>query len=381
LEPREFFIEDRLEKYRLNSFCNLGESGIKNKNLQTFFQDIDFDFREFSKITLDDSPNKGRRDLRETVASLYSNVHPDEVLITTGTSEALYIAFHLTCKKKTKVGLFMPAFQALYEIPLMLGCRIADMKTGKSLDVRSLFQSGSDILVINHPHNPTGKILSEKDIAYLKTEVPKLPGYIIFDEHYRFLHPTEDLFFSGANLSPKTLATGSVTKCFGVMGLKIGWLIGNRKFLERARSFKDYLTHTVSPVTELLTLRLLQNRKKLISPIKSNLQKNIQYLTSQVSKIHSISDFSPPMGGVVCFAKLKKDIISEKYCDDLYENTGVFVLPGKNFEEEGFIRIGFGEDPATFREGIQRWVDFEKNYDPKATKKLYPKKPVKKNLS
>lgn len=86
------------------------------------------------------------------------------------------------------------------------------------------------------------------------------------------------------------------------------------------------------------------------------------------SKIYSIRSFHPPEGGVVSFPELRKGIQSEKYCDDLYENTGVFILPGKNFEKEGFVRVGFGESPEIFQNGIDLWIEFEKSYNLKEKK-------------
>ncbi|EMO02929.1 hypothetical protein LEP1GSC116_0608, partial [Leptospira interrogans serovar Icterohaemorrhagiae str. Verdun HP] len=65
---------------------------------------------------------------------------------------------------------------------------------------------------------------------------------------------------------------------FGVMGLRIGWMTGPKELIEKARSFKDYLTHTVSPISEFLTLQILQNRTHLVNPIKTSILNNIRFL-------------------------------------------------------------------------------------------------------
>ena len=95
LEPREFLMEDRLEKFRLQTACNMGESGVRNFSLGELLENLELDSSILKDISLSDSPNQGRTDLREEIASLYEDVHPDEVLITTGTSEALFIIFHI----------------------------------------------------------------------------------------------------------------------------------------------------------------------------------------------------------------------------------------------------------------------------------------------
>jgi len=245
LIPRDFFIEERLEKYRLNVSCNLGESGLRNFTLGEVLEKLNISPETLSSISLADSPNNGREDLRHEISKLYENISPEEVLITTGTSEALYILFHLLLNKGDHVSLFTPAFQALYEIPLMLGARIKEVEVKTYLPFQDLFEKDVKLAIINHPHNPSGIGFNETEIQELKNSILKFTGYILFDEHYRFLDYQKDLSFSGAGINEKILATGSITKCFGVTGLRIGWLIGDKEILKKARSFKDYLTHTV----------------------------------------------------------------------------------------------------------------------------------------
>ena len=213
--PREFFIEDRLEKYRLTTSCNLGESGLRNFTVKELLDRLNLDIHCLNKISLADSPNNGREDLRYEIASLYENISPDQVLITTGTSEALYILFHLLIEKEDRVSLLIPAFQALYEIPLTLGAKIKEVEVNESLPIHQLFDEKIKLAIVNHPHNPTGIGLRESEIKTLKDSLSKFSGYTLFDEHYRFLDYTNDLSFSGAGLNEKCFATGSITKlCF-----------------------------------------------------------------------------------------------------------------------------------------------------------------------
>jgi aspartate/methionine/tyrosine aminotransferase len=357
VQPREFFIEDRLEKYRTNSFCNLGESGLSNYTLGEILDQLSISPSELSKIPLDDSPNQGSEELRNEIAKLYGQeVSSSNVLVTTGTSEALYIYFHLLLKKNDQVSLLWPAFQALYEIPMMLGTKIRRVETG----FKDLFDSSNRLAIINHPHNPSGTNLLASDWELIESFCKNNNSLeFLFDEHYRFLDFATDMTRSGALLRANCSATGSITKCFGVVGLKIGWLIAREDLIQKARSFKDYLTHTVNPISEFLACKILQNRQTIIAPIKERIQDNIHYFQSKLSSLKSIEHFLAPDSGLVSFPKLKGGILSEEYADRLYDNTGVFVLPGINFETEGYIRIGFGEVTERFREGINRWVAWE----------------------
>ncbi|TGM86453.1 aminotransferase class I/II-fold pyridoxal phosphate-dependent enzyme [Leptospira licerasiae] len=367
MDLREFFIEDRLEKFRTEAPCNLGESGIRNLDLGELAEYLNLDLRELGTLSLADSPNSGRKDLREEISKLYTNVSPDQVLVTTGTGEALFIAFHLLLEKKDIVSLFWPAFQALYEVPRSLGANLQkvdllprlesnELGFGKE-NLNKLFQNSPKLIVFNHPHNPTGIIAEEDDKKELQKLVGNFSNWILFDEHYRFLSEEKDLGWSGFGISENSISTGSVTKCFGVMGLRIGWLIGPKDWISRARSMKDYLTHTVSPISEFLTLKLLQNRKSLQAKIRENLRANIRTFAhaEAVRKLPGIQNFKEPRGGVVGFAKLQEGLESRSFADLLYEKAGIFVLPSADFETEGYIRLGFGETEERFRLGLARW--------------------------
>ncbi|TGK35182.1 pyridoxal phosphate-dependent aminotransferase [Leptospira gomenensis] len=366
MEPREFYIEDRLERYRTNAPCNLGESGIRNLNYGELLRRLEILPEEWNDISLEDSPNRGGAKLREEIAKLYPGIGPEEVLITTGTGEALYILFRLLCEPGSSVSYFYPAFQALYEIPKLCGADLHPVSVLSSFLERKtsflssnligeLFREGKDLAIINHPHNPTGLSLDVNAAEAIQRESIRHSGWILFDEHYRFLDYHNELSWTGAGVNSKSVATGSITKCFGVMGLRIGWMIGPASLIEKARSFKDYLTHTVSPISEFLTLKILQKRKELSERILDDLVCNIQYFESIWKELPGLKDFVSPGGGVVSFIPLKKGINSSEYADLLMNQCGVFVLPGRDFEAEGWIRIGFGETPERFREGIDRW--------------------------
>lgn len=287
----------------------------------------------------------------------------DKILITTGTSEALYLFFRVVLKKGMRVGFFSPAFQALYEIPKICGGNLypVDILRGKNFE--ELFQN-SDLVILNQPHNPTGISFTEEDWDEIQKLNSRYDRILLFDEHYRFLDFTKGLGISGFDrVKGRVFATGSITKSFGVTGLRVGWILGDSKTLSDLRSYKDYLTHTVNPMSEFLSRHLLKNRDSILPKIRNRVLQNISLFREVFSEIRSLSGSGFPEGGLVSFPGLKKGFDSEVYADRLLENSGVFVLPGKNFEKEGYIRVGFGEKNDRFFEGIQRWVDWESKND------------------
>ncbi|MCW7482508.1 pyridoxal phosphate-dependent aminotransferase [Leptospira kanakyensis] len=355
MEPREFFIEDRLERFRLKAFCNLGESGLGFFRLEEVLGMAEISFSDLLDLPMNDSPNQGSLELRKAIASLYPGVSPDQVLVTTGTGEALYLAFHIALKPQNKVALIWPAFQALYEIPKMLGAEIVKVPHEKAFLASTWKDIDADLYILNHPHNPTGKTFSDWEWETLIAEFRQKKKQVLFDEHYRFLPSEGFMGRTGVDPNHSFYGTGSFTKCFGVTGLRVGWLIAEESFLKRTRSFKDYLTHTVSPISERIALGLLNAKESFLPKIQLRVRKNIQSFDSIWKELPHTESFTTPAGGLVGWLKLKPGISSEDYADRLFEKTGVFVLPGSNFEEEGFLRIGFGEREERMIEGLLRW--------------------------
>ncbi len=357
--PREFFIEDRLEKFRNITTCNLGESGLRNFNLRDVLSLANVPLTEFLSLSLSDSPNRGLPELRKEISLLYKSVDPDSILVTTGTSEALYLFFKTILKPGMKVGYFSPAFQALYEVPLLCGAELNPISILKEKKFKDLF-TNSDLVILNHPHNPTGTSFDADDWAEINYWNQIYNRILLFDEHYRFLDFKRNFSPSGMDGAGNRFATGSITKSFGVTGLRIGWIIGEKTVIHKMRSYKDYITHTVNPLSEYLALNLLQNRSRILPSILDQVKTNVHLFYSVLSELSSLDSCHPIQGGLVCFPRLKKGLLSEMYADGLQENCDIFVLPGINFECEGYIRVGFGESNERFQKGIERWLDWEK---------------------
>ncbi len=358
--PREFFIEDRLEKHRLNAECCLGESGIRNFTLKEVLEMTETDEKDLLSISLADSPNSGREDLRKKISELYTGIGPENILVTTGTSEALLLIFMHIIQKGCRVSYFSPAFQALYEVPLSFGAETVPVSAFSRFSAEEIFSEQAELMILNHPHNPTGKCFSKEDIKYIQKNKKKYTGSIVFDEHYRFLDYHEEIGFSGADAFSNIFATGSVTKCFGVTGLRIGWAAGNADVIPKLRGLKDYITHTVNPVSEFLALRILEKRQSISAALKKRVGRNLEVFRKYFPLLHSLKSANLPEGGLVFFPELKAGLASESYSDWLLENADVFVLPGSSFETEGFIRIGLGETEDRFEKGIKKWAEAEK---------------------
>jgi aspartate/methionine/tyrosine aminotransferase len=171
---------------------------------------------------------------------------------------------------------------------------------------------------------------------------------LLFDEHYRYLPLLDNsaIIPSGYDICKqyhdKVFATGSMIKCFGIVGIRIGWLIGNHQFLLRCLDYKDYLTHTIPKVTDYIATIALENKEKLRLNNIAKIKKNLLVINQFFKDTEEIFEYKEPTGGIVCFPKLKKEHSSEAFCRKMFNDYSISLLPGFAFEVKNHFRMNIG---------------------------------------
>ncbi|HWO24176.1 MAG TPA: pyridoxal phosphate-dependent aminotransferase [Kofleriaceae bacterium] len=380
---REFFMEEYLESIRLERF-NLGESGARSVTVEELLTGVGLAREQiaqgFLAMELRNSPNWGRDDLRDRVAALHPGATREDVLITTGTSEALLLLFRQL--RPRRVALAMPAFQALYEIPRTLGAEIVPLPIQWSdrgapfIDREQwralLDRARPDCLILNSPHNPSGLVL-DGDLCEELLDFARATGAtVVADEHYRF-HASEHEPLGPTLHRPggRVFVTGSFIKCLGCTGLRIGWCVGDHAALAAMQNDKNYTTHTVAPIVEWIALEVM---RRVDSPILQRMRAewidNRRALGTFLAASPALEGVAPAGGFVTCVgvrgAREQADVDAAARA---LAAEGVFLLgldkmeaadnrhaaPGATGLRLGLgFRLGLGLPPADFREALAR---------------------------
>ncbi len=383
---RVFIMEEYLESIRLERL-NMAESGARSVTIGELLLGVGLDretiARTFLDMSLANSPNWGRDDLRDLVARLHPGARRENVLITTGTSEALYLL--LTELAPRKLALAMPAFQALYDVPARLGAEIVplpirwDERGQPSVDAAQwlslIERTRPDVVLLNTPHNPSGLVFDPKLVQAILELSERIGFRIVADEHYRF-HAEDDRVLGDTLYRPndRVFVVGSFIKCLGCTGLRIGWCVGPNDVLSRVQNAKNYTTHTVIPVSEWIAYEVLRD---LHSPILARMREEWKLNRRLLSEFLASSDtFSgvAPRGGFVTVIGVRKarDRDDFERVRASLADKKVFPLPIDQMElsnadggspiERGFgFRLGVGLLPEDFREALSRMSAVEKN--------------------
>lgn len=368
-------MENWLESNRFSSQFNAGESGHRPQTLRDLLRGLqpafDYNLNEaLSDVLLSDAPNMGIVELREQIAALHPGATPEHVLVTTGTSEAFFLLMRQL--HPNKCALITPAFQLLTEIPRSLGSEIVSLpvewdRLGRPSApieawVRLIEKERPEVLILNHPHNPTGLTLSSPELIQLIAAADSVHCTLIGDEHYRFLHRSDAL--GPTVYAEGRFITGSFIKCSGTPGLRIGWCVGDPNTLRDMQSEKNYLTHTVNPIVQKLSfwfLDALNRNHDYFAGMRRDWLGNRTYLDNWLLQ-QDLWTGQAPEGGLVCCLFPNPDhteVLRKKLTDN-----GVFLLPLSTFKEfyvgwSGFLdgwRLGLGLSPKQFKKMLSVMV-------------------------
>jgi aspartate/methionine/tyrosine aminotransferase len=386
-------MEDWLEAHRFSAKYNAGESGHVAQSLGAVLQglqpDFDFDLREaLTRELLCDSPNMGIDLLRDEVAMLHPGARRENVLITTGTSEALLLLLRQLAPRR--VAVIVPAFQLLTSVPRSLGAEIVALPLVWKSDgqphapveawQRIIGEQKPDVFIFNHPHNPSGLVFNAHEREALLESCAAVGCTVVGDEHYRFLCSPDGAqndppHFSDFRISPgptvwqpstDRFVTGSFIKCAGTPGLRIGWCVGDESVLAAMQSEKNYLTHTVNPLSQRIALWFLESfrrKQTFFAPLYRDWQKNRNVLATWLSKNEDAWLGMPPLGGLVsCITPVDASESAKTFLK--LREQGIFLLPLSSFMETGMtdgvlsqgFRIGLGLSPQQFEEMLSVMV-------------------------
>lgn len=179
-------------------------------------------------------------------------------------------------------------------------------------------------------------------------------GWLLLDEIFLpFLRGRE--WRSAALLHDRIIATGSLTKVWGLGALRIGWVIAPPEIIYRVQRLMDYL-HVVQPLpTEVMAFRVLTGGTgdRLLEAGRSRAEENLQLIKQTLTDWGAL-DYITPDGGITLFACRRDGRSADSVCRTLLDLERVLVQPGRYFGREEGIRIGFGEPWPIVAEGLRR---------------------------
>jgi aspartate/methionine/tyrosine aminotransferase len=316
----------------------------------------------YLSLGLDYVESTGSLGLREAVALLHDTLGPGDVQITTGASEAILLLLWALLQPGDNVVVEEPCYQSHASMAEALGAEVRRLPLREEDAwkpdhewLAALLDGRTRAVFLNHPHNPSGSMLSRSELIDLIAVTERYGAVLVSDEVFRPIALDGSPMPSAADLSDQAVSIGDVSKPWGLGGLRVGWCATHRtEVLHRLQEIRDYTTMCTSAPAEYLAEIALRHSGALLAPRLAVARENLGRLADLVEDSRGRLEWVPPTGGYTAFARFGHDEPAEALCRRMATDEKVFMLPGSVFGDQyaSHVRIGYGGATDVFVEGI-----------------------------
>ncbi|MDN4058132.1 aminotransferase class I/II-fold pyridoxal phosphate-dependent enzyme [Massilia sp. YIM B02769] len=289
------------------------------------------------------------------------SARPDEIIVTNGAKQALYEALYAMSDPGDSVLVFKPHWPAYVATCKLLGLRpvLVDLPD----EVTPAFLAACEparIVIINNPHNPTGKVYSRAELDALRDWVQSTGAQVIVDESY------EHLSFGPAHTSLAALcdwrALGVVTifsasQSYAMMGWRIGFALAPMPLVAAMQTLQGPITAAASHLAQVATVAAFDAgvQRHMIDDYRERRDLVVRQFRDLPWIVMHSPDSGPYLWGDV--RALTEDTVG--FSEALIDEESVAIMPGDALGVPGFIRIGYiSDDIATLMEGVRRVIAF-----------------------
>jgi aspartate/methionine/tyrosine aminotransferase len=332
-------------KRRSHAKYNLATSGVahwKLRDLPIKIEDLEISGPSFY----------GFEPLQHALAK-HCGVPANRIVAATGTSMANYLAMASVLKPGDEVLIEHPTYELIVDVALQIGAKIRRFKRSSSTfsidlcPIKAALSPQTKLIVVSNLHNPSSALT---DVSTMK-ELGNLGVRVMVDEVYldaAFEHAPR----SAALLGDQFIVTSSLTKVYGLSGLRCGWIIADPALTEQMWRLNDVFGNIPAHMAELASVIALGELPRISKRVKAKLDTNRAALWTFLESRQELEVFRPPFGTVV-FPRLKRGNVGQM-CDLLRTKYDTTVVPGKFFDMPDHFRIGIGGDLEPLEEGLRR---------------------------
>ncbi len=302
----------------------------------------------------------GYAPLRDAIARRYG-VGADQVFtVSGGASFANWIACAAAldgAPRHADVIVEQPTYEPLLKIVEALGGRIRRLdrrfNDGYAIDLdrfRSIVTPRTRLAIVTNLHNPSGARIDSDTLTRMAAIMARVKGVLLVDEVY-----LECVFRSRpqscVHAGPNVITTNSLTKAYGLDGLRAGWILGPAALVRRAGTINDIMTNNGVAPGERMALAAFRHRRDLDRRAHALLDPNLERLRAFFARESRLRALLPT-GGNVAFPRLPRGISGDALSAHLLKHYSTLVVPGRFFESPRHIRISYGTRPAVVARGL-----------------------------
>ncbi|MDN3696340.1 aminotransferase [Vibrio cortegadensis] len=368
MKIKEFGVEIWMNEYENSCLYNLAETCVESLTVEQLLDMAgkrETILNELLPMKLTYGAIEGSDRLRNNITEIYQNQQKENILITHGAIGANALIHQTLVEPGDRVVSVLPTYQQHYSIPESFGAdvQIVKLKEENNFlpdleELQKLTNSNTRLITINNPNNPTGALMDETFLKQIVDIARACDAYLLCDEVYRGTDASGDGFTASiADLYEKGISTASMSKSFSLAGLRLGWIAAPTDVIHAVTIHRDYNTISVGMLDDHFACIALECKEQILERSRSLCQANREVLDAWISNEPLIS-YVKPQSGTVALLKYDLDMSSREFCVRLLESKGVMFTPGSVLEMEGYVRIGYANNPQVLKDGLQKTSEF-----------------------
>jgi aspartate/methionine/tyrosine aminotransferase len=346
-----FDMERMMSKWENVIEYNLSESGVHPLAIRDLVDDpavID----ELLDTPLHYPQTNGIPELRERIASLYPGATPDNVLVTVGCIEANFITLQTLVAPGEEIVVMLPNYMQIWGAAQNLGIRVKTFHLREELgwapdldELNDVVSQKTKLIAICNPDNPTGHILTEAEMGAIAAAAENVGAWLLADEVYsgaERLTDTQTPSFWG--LYDKVLAMNSLSKAYGLPGLRIGWVVAPPDIVDEIWARHEYVNISAPMLSNQLAAIALspQVRPRLLQRTRDYIRTGYPILDAWLESHESTFSVVPPEAAAIAYVRYHLDVNSTELVERLLNEKSVYIGPGDHFGMDRYLRISFG---------------------------------------
>lgn len=359
IEP--FEIERFYERWEFAAELMLSSSDCESRPLSELLA-LEPDAQErLLALRLGYTEVPGSPELRQAAAGLYERVQPEHVLALAAAEEGIFLAYHALLGPGDHVVVEAPSYGSATAVARSTGAEVTLWRRrhedGWAYDLdelEGLLRPDTRMLYLNSPHNPTGSTISAEQLSRVLELLGERGAILLSDEVYRGLeHDPAARPPAACDLYERAISLNTVSKAYGLPGLRIGWLACRTPaLLEAIGELKLYTSICCSAPSELLVALALRHSERIIGQARRLLLRNLPLLEDFLARHAELLEWVAPTGGPIGFPRVRDGRDVTAWCERTAQRAGVLLLPGSVYERPEHVRMGFGR--ANLPEALAR---------------------------
>ena len=347
-----FNMERYMSAHEQDVKYNLSESGVHPMLLSELLALKEGSLEGRLATDINYAHANGRPELRENIARMYDGAAADNVLVTVGAIEANFNSLRTVLDKGDEIVIQLPNYMQIWGVAknhdysIKTFSLLEEKSWAPDLDtLENVVTDKTRLIAICNPNNPTGRIFREDEMDAIIRTADKAGAWILADEVYAGVEQKTDAqtpSFYGKY--EKVLAVGSMSKAYGLPGLRTGWVVGPPNIIDQIWARHEYNTLSATMLSNKLAALALSEevrpiiRQRARDYVRKGFPILEEWMGSQNGNLRCVS----PEAAAIAFIKYDLGINSTDLVLKLIREQSVMVVPGDHFGLDGFLRVSYG---------------------------------------